>query len=445
MPKHRKKHQLAEGYGDYEDRYDTTQELTWEIIEDMVYNFEQGRGEFPSFVLDTSDYTDGSAGKVDGTYKVCRLRPKYYDHLGKPSPCDFEDENLRKLCIAEHPEAISETMIGDTQNYVFNPGDVVTSYWEIPPESVGNMRVLRFYLDRVEADVEGNYDFNCLGRARPKRKLNYNAASFATSIASAAVIPGKACVGWNKSLDKYKGSFYKGASAIPSTYYNNTFSQIPNCYNCYRGGQFRKASYEAEIKALKERGIRKIYRFNKKQRPGEPTIAEEQAMAQKYQIEWEMLKLSGDTVPTPTQWNRMKDDFVKGGVYIHCHAGADRTGAITARWILETESALKNRPIDDELKQEVFDYTTRFFGAWKRPHHRKDPNKTNAGTGKRSRTSVKDSCANKSQKDWGFDIDTGYSDKVVAKGNKMNSMVPDVTRAKQASSKCPPSSPLGGR
>ena len=177
MANQKKVNQKGSGYQTYEDRHDTIKELDWDNIEDLIYNAEQGRTDFPSYVLDASDYLDPSAGSQQGTFIYARLRPKYYDHQCKPSPCDFKDVEDQFICLSDHPIAFSETKAGDTRNIPLSPGDSVMSYWEQGPEYGGTMRRLRFYLDKVTRNNDGNYDFKCLKikkrRARSKQgKIN---------------------------------------------------------------------------------------------------------------------------------------------------------------------------------------------------------------------------------------------------------------------------------
>jgi len=170
----KKINQKGSGYQTYEDRHDTTKELDWDTIEDLIYNAEQGRTDFPSYVLDASDFLDPGAGSQQGTYIVARLRPKYYDHQSKPSPCEFDDPEQQFICLSDHPVAFSETKAGDTRAMPMSPGDTVMSYWEQGPEYGGSMRRLRFYLDKVSRNNAGNYDFKCLKIKTRKVNISYS-------------------------------------------------------------------------------------------------------------------------------------------------------------------------------------------------------------------------------------------------------------------------------
>ena len=173
MANTKKINQKGAGYQTYEDRHDTTKELDWDVIEDLIHNAEQGRTDFPSYVLDASDFLDPGAGSQQGTYIVARLRPKYYDHQSKPSPCEFEDPVQQFICLSDHPVAFSETKAGDTRAMPMSPGDTVMSYWEQGPEYGGSMRRLRFYLDKVSRNNAGNYDFKCLKIKTRKVSMSY--------------------------------------------------------------------------------------------------------------------------------------------------------------------------------------------------------------------------------------------------------------------------------
>ncbi len=173
MANTKKINQKGAGYQTYEDRHDTTKELDWDTIEDLIYNAEQGRTDFPSYVLDASDFLDPGAGSQQGTYIYARLRPKYYDHQAKPSPCEFDDPEQQFICLSDHPIAFSETKAGDTRTMPLSPGDTVTAYWEQGPEYGGSMRRLRFYLDKVSRNNAGNYDFKCLKIKTRKANIRY--------------------------------------------------------------------------------------------------------------------------------------------------------------------------------------------------------------------------------------------------------------------------------
>lgn len=46
------------------------------------------------------------------------------------------------------------------------------------------------------------------------------------------------------------------------------------------------------------------------------------------------IPMSSSKVPTDAEWKKMKE-LMKGKVYIHCKWGADRTGAVIARYLIE--------------------------------------------------------------------------------------------------------------
>lgn len=45
----------------------------------------------------------------------------------------------------------------------------------------------------------------------------------------------------------------------------------------------------------------------------------------------------GDGPPSEENWHKIRDLLTRGGVYLHCAHGADRTGAIIARYRVDVE------------------------------------------------------------------------------------------------------------
>jgi len=459
----KKTNQKGNGYRDYEDRFDTTKELDWDTIEEMIYNAEQGRTDFPCYVLDASDFLDPGAGTVQGTYVVAVLRPAYYDHMSKPGPCEFDDPYERFICLSDHPVAFSETKAGDTRTMQLSPGDTVTGYWEDGPQYGGKMRRLRFYLDKVTRKNAGHYDFKCLEINERKTNLTYNSNSNRST--GGGNIPNPTtqpfsinkhpdCFQWKNSSKKYNAKVIQNKYGVPTggldtKVFNGLFNQLPNCKNCYRGGQFRKESLVHEINALKELGVRIIYRFNamgKGYNKQLATVEDERATAEAAGMQFVFIPLTGGTILKKSQWETLKDELVKGGVYFHCHAGVDRTGAVAARWILETSMALEGvSKLDDARRKEVWNYTTSHGGAWLNPHLGINKDKTpvdkgkgpnGSKKGKRSRTDIRDSSKNKAQKDWAFDVDTGYNPSKRGSGFKYGDLHPDKARALAAIANC---------
>jgi protein tyrosine phosphatase (PTP) superfamily phosphohydrolase (DUF442 family) len=439
----------SHGYSVYSDRYEITQENEWEKIEEYERDENLGRDIFRCYVLDASDYVDPSIDGSVGSYIFAKLMP--VDWLsGRTEPCGpYVSAQERDFIISDYISAKSETKLGDTRYFPLSPGDIVWAYW-IDPAKHSEGAV--FMLNKIEKNREGNYMFECLKIKRSKPSLKYNSPGSGTpaTVPKATTEPFSIkehpkCFNWKHSNKTWSGKFAREKFGIPAggvhQVYNGRFNQLPNSTSYYRGGQFQKKSLVHEINALKELGVRIIYRFNGGVRAGEPTVAEEKAAVEAAGLTFVFRAMSGGNIFTKSEWEAFKDQIVQGGVYFHCHAGVDRTGAVAARWILETsmvhEGALK---LTDARRTEVLNYTMAHGGAWKYAHKDDDEDKTKKGSAKR--TGIRDSCANKKQKDFGFDVDTGYNvertrTKSGKSGFKYGDLVPDVERAVAAIGACP--------
>ncbi len=426
---------------DLEARFGLGEEEAEEIIQNYFYSDEHGRTVFDALVLKATDYTNSKAGSTDGSYIVCYLRPLFYHDKLLPLPCSVKDKYAQTCIVSLHPVGKSESMAQDSRAFTLKVGDQVVCYYEQGPADNGKQRILNFYLDRKSAKTIGNYDFTCLGGdSRKKVALNYN-----NNIVEVEVDPNKPCLRWKDGLRRSKALYTAG---VPKKWFNHLFDKIPNSFNSYRGGQFygkgpdhktKSGTVASEIAHLKKMGIKTIFRFNGKDRTG-PSAATERKLAEAAGMTIYTWQLNKDTYPSKQRWEVLRNALAEGNVYIHCHAGVDRTGGVVARWILETESALSNRPINMSFKQEVLNYTMSYGGAWNRAYGTLGETRTSS-SGKvtlkdkhpriprNKRTKVGHSCENKRFKEWAFDHDTGYH------GNT-NKLVPQPEIAKKALEPC---------
>ena len=142
----------------------------------------------------------------------------------------------------------------------------------------------------------------------------------------------------------------------------------------------------------------------------------------------------GGRAPTSSVWDQMKDMLVQGGVYLHCTHGVDRTGTVATRWVMETEASIRGISVDDiSFKNEMWEWNKSFSGyQWvvKPADKEDDPQFGKKG---KSRTALRDACANKKLKEWMLGIDTGYHSRYLKSPYKVKA---DPDRARQVLSRC---------
>ncbi len=67
----------------------------------------------------------------------------------------------------------------------------------------------------------------------------------------------------------------------------------------------------------------------------------------------------GHSPPSAAKWAEIREALAQGGVYVHCSAGVDRTGAVVARWRKEIT------PPGEITDAELLEYTRHFGGYWR--------------------------------------------------------------------------------
>lgn len=115
------------------------------------------------------------------------------------------------------------------------------------------------------------------------------------------------------------------------------FSWLPTNFDTTVNGNYRGAriTSRAQVDSMRSKyGITTIINLAKdalpKRGPSEIAWSEELG------IEYVSVYL-GSSPPSEKDWQMIRDLLSKGGVYLHCAHGADRTGAIVAKYRIEVE------------------------------------------------------------------------------------------------------------
>ncbi|MBL0174556.1 MAG: dual specificity protein phosphatase family protein [Ignavibacteria bacterium] len=126
-------------------------------------------------------------------------------------------------------------------------------------------------------------------------------------------------------------------SAGAAAQVRSPFPWLPTNFDTTVAGNYRgaKLTSRAQLDSLRQRyGIRMIINLAKDALPKSGGS----------EIEWTrdlgigyLPVYLGTKPPSDAQWKRIREELDKGGVYVHCAHGADRTGAIIARYRTEVE------------------------------------------------------------------------------------------------------------
>ncbi len=115
------------------------------------------------------------------------------------------------------------------------------------------------------------------------------------------------------------------------------FTWLPSNFDTTANGNYRGARITSRSQLDSMRsvfGVRTIINLAKdalpKKGPGEIEWSKELG------IEYVSVYL-GDSPPSDRNWSKIRDLLSRGGVYLHCAHGADRTGAVIAKYRIEVE------------------------------------------------------------------------------------------------------------
>ena len=163
-------------------------------------------------------------------------------------------------------------------------------------------------------------------------------------------------VKWVDNMDMAGGWTKASPSANPDILPDRTAPFIGK--NNYRGAQIKSLQ---QMQLLKKKGIKHIlslsgdsYSQQKCDGQSDPC---EKMWAQDLGMTWTKVHL-GSRPPNDADWQMIREMLAKGGVFVHCTSGVDRTGAIVARFRKEVEPEMTDKAV-------LNDYTYKFGGAWR--------------------------------------------------------------------------------
>jgi protein tyrosine phosphatase (PTP) superfamily phosphohydrolase (DUF442 family) len=119
------------------------------------------------------------------------------------------------------------------------------------------------------------------------------------------------------------------------------FDRIPVNKNNYRSARVPEDDPEFFSMMQKRYGIRAI--LNVRERD-----YDEGKSVRAAGLEYITIPLT-DKPPKPEDWEKIKKEFKKGGVLVHCTHGADRSGAVVARYRVEELGMPLDEAYDDAL------------------------------------------------------------------------------------------------
>jgi len=395
-----------DSFADSNSTFDFRNELRSHLVEKTYKNDLRDKVSFDAVILHVNEKTPQTSTHKEGMQYVAKVRPLDLHRFILPEPCAFGNkQSLVKYIVSLHPTAYSNHHSADISLTV---GDIVECYYDGKgPSSHGQMRGLRFE-HKIKSRAPGNYSYGCLGldasestqnshdrRYYPSTALgsptsvsktgtairsdpNYDATLADVSFTGHAgvmgiidgVLPENELVcskfPWVKG-SKGKPKYYPTAWCKPAVgtelqstsnfmkikhdTLNNYRSAVPaNDMNFFR---FLKKEHKIErvislclLSAYANKHKSKKNGFPNRKGGLDPNLSREAAEAG---IEYLYTPLTTNG-PSKSNWEKMKVFLNKGNTLIHCTHGADRTGAIAGRWMVEKYGISAKEAYKDALK-----------------------------------------------------------------------------------------------
>mgnify|MGYP003114826708 CR=1 FL=1 len=392
---------------DVASTFDFRNELRSHLIEKTYKNSLRDKVSFDAVILHVNEKTPQTSTTRVGMQYVAKVRPLDLHNFIIPEPCSLgNNQSLIKFIVSLHPTAYSNYHSHDISLTV---GDIVECYYDIKgPTSQGQMRGLRFE-NKIKSRAPGNYSFKCLGldasdSTQSSHDRRYYAPTSLPSGRSGAsgdvsdefladvsftghagimnIIQGDLSDD-ELTCDKFPwitgGKYNKRTKKTsPLKYHTNAwcsakqnnehistshFMKINNdTKNNYRSAQpandknfFRFLKKEHKIERVVTLALLAKHRtglpkngFPTRRGPDkvDPTMRTEVEAAG---LEYYYVKLNTNG-PSSKHWTEIKKFLKKGNCLIHCTHGADRTGAVAGRWMVEEYGISCKDAYKDALK-----------------------------------------------------------------------------------------------
>ena len=143
--------------------------------------------------------------------------------------------------------------------------------------------------------------------------------------------------------------FFKRVSRNPLVWFSDNFHEVQES-RCYRS---KTLPADALEKYVQEKQLKTILNLREADATAE-WFCKEKEIAEKHCVHFYTVTLDASRPPTKEEIQKILNIFNGASVplLIHCAAGADRTGMISALWVLEK----MNGTLDEALKQQELYY-----------------------------------------------------------------------------------------